>query len=63
MSNLETSAVQPDDVDRMADQIEMAAIYVQDGAYETALSRLRDAMPVLEAVVEHRRNLFRLTRA
>lgn len=38
------------DVDRAIRAIEVAAIYLEDGAPITALARLREALPVVEAL-------------
>ena len=49
-----------DDVKRAINLIEMAAIYLKDGAPNTALDRLNDAMPVIVTWAAQRESLFDL---
>lgn len=47
-----------DDVTRAINLVEMAAIYLKDGAPNTAMDRLNDAMPVIVTWAAQRESLF-----
>lgn len=49
-----------DDVTRAINLVEMAAIYLKDGAPNTAMDRLNDAMPVIVTWAAQRESLFDL---
>lgn len=42
------------DRDRAADQLEMASLYLRDGAFNTALDRARDALKIVEVLATER---------
>lgn len=48
------------DIQRAIHNVEMAAIYLADGAPNTAKDRLMDVMPVIETWAEQRASLFDL---
>lgn len=59
---MSTSIIKPSAIKHAAALIEVAAIYMRDGAFNTALERLKEAMPIVEAAAEARNALLaRLT--
>lgn len=59
---MSTSVLKPGEIQHAAALIEVAALYLLDGAFNTALERLKEAMPIVEAAAEERNVLLaRLT--
>lgn len=50
--------LKPGDIDRAVSLIEVAAVYLLDGAPNTALARLQEALPIIEAAAQTRNALF-----